>query len=105
MHIVRTPNEKKPLWEVRKIYDVATSQPMQLDYNIDGDHLKLRIGDLVDVPEKGVYKVQKMTGTGSGQMGMYHHADASGDVKHLLRPTPSSLQGAKLNVTVLGEVL
>ena len=102
IRIVRSPELKKPLWEVRTLLQLATSAPSKLNVSPDSTEMKLRIGDLVDVPDAGIHKVQKMSGSGSGEVALYHHADASGNVKHLLRPMPTTLKGNKLIVDVLG---
>lgn len=96
---------KKPLWEVRKLVDVArnTSKNLQLPRNTT--MVQLRIGDLVDLADKGIYKVQKMSGANAGAISLYHHADASGNVKHLTNPTPTTINANKLTVNILGDIV
>lgn len=67
----------------------------------------MRAGDLVELTRKGkidVYKVQKLSGAGVGEVSLFHHADASGNTKQYERPTPSAMQFEKLTVDILGNI-
>ncbi len=99
-----SPELGKPMWEVRTLYEEVRGLPEKVTSPPAADETQLRIGDLVDFPNRGVYKVQKMSGAGRGEVAFYHHADASGDVKHLLRLSPSTVSGKKLFVDYIGEI-
>ncbi|MBI2794516.1 MAG: type II CRISPR RNA-guided endonuclease Cas9 [Ignavibacteria bacterium] len=104
IRIIRTPGSKKALWEVRTLLDTATNAKSKIESVGDGQELKLRIGELVRFTDGDIYKVQKVR-KDNGQVGLYHHADATGDVKHLRNPYPSGITGDKLRVDHIGFLI
>ncbi len=107
IRIVRGLDKAKHQWEVRTLMDEATKAASKFSAVDAQKFVTLRIGDLVLLNRKGkeqVYKVQKMSRTGAGEIALYHHADASGNVKNLERPKPASIQFTKLSVDVLGFI-
>ena len=108
MLFYRENDSQKYKWELRSRLDLAKKLPLQkLTLSEAEQAISLRAGDLVELTRKGkidVYKVQKLSGAGVGEVSLFHHADASGNTKQYERPTPSAMQFEKLTVDILGNI-
>lgn len=103
IRIIRSPEYKKPLWEVVRLINVATNAPSSIEPSSKGEEMILRIGDLLEHETAGILKVQKLSM--DGRVWLYHHADAAGNVERLMSLTAFKLPTEKLTVSVIGDRL